>query len=207
MATHMGGRRWVAIRAEVLERDGYRCQIRGPGCTGGATMVDHITPRRVGGGDSLDNLRGACSSCNIGRENRRRARARPRWVTSSSLAIALVLFTLGGALASARPAEAARANRAACPAIVAELRRQGASSAVAARFGRIAWRESGCVMQCVTDADDHSCSRFGINMRGNMPRYWSRLCGASSVNATKALRVDVRCALAAYRALGWRPWR
>jgi 5-methylcytosine-specific restriction endonuclease McrA len=83
----LGGRRWAALRLEILERDGWVCQIRHPGCKGEATMVDHIVPRRVGGGDEPANLRAACSPCNIGRENRRRARPAPSWCTSSSLGI------------------------------------------------------------------------------------------------------------------------
>lgn len=58
--------RWRKVRTLVLVRDGYRCQIRMPGCTGYATEVDHITPRSVNPGlwYSEDNCRAACRSCN-----------------------------------------------------------------------------------------------------------------------------------------------
>lgn len=56
----------VALRAAVLSRDGYRCQIRLDGCTTIATQADHIRPREVAG-DGLDNLRAACAWCNNSR--------------------------------------------------------------------------------------------------------------------------------------------
>ena len=61
-------RRWRNARAAVLERDGWLCQIRAPGCTIRAEHVDHIVPRRLGGaGYDARNLRAACAKCNLGR--------------------------------------------------------------------------------------------------------------------------------------------
>ena len=59
---------WRRIRAQVLERDGGLCQIRGPRCTGTATAVDHIVPVQSGG-PWFDpaNLRACCVTCNNGR--------------------------------------------------------------------------------------------------------------------------------------------
>ena len=59
---------WRRIRAQVLERDGGLCQIRGPRCTGTADAVDHIIPV-ASGGPWFDpaNLRAACTTCNNGR--------------------------------------------------------------------------------------------------------------------------------------------
>ena len=56
---------WDRVRIGILVRDGYRCQIAGPGCTGRATSVDHIVPLALGGA-RLDprNLRAACGHCN-----------------------------------------------------------------------------------------------------------------------------------------------
>jgi 5-methylcytosine-specific restriction endonuclease McrA len=48
----------------ILRRDGYACQIGGPGCTGTATEVDHIHPKNWGGRATPDNLRAACRHCN-----------------------------------------------------------------------------------------------------------------------------------------------
>jgi ATP adenylyltransferase len=55
------------IRDQVLYRDEYTCQIRGPRCRLVATTVDHIIPKAEGGSDDLRNLRAACSTCNSGR--------------------------------------------------------------------------------------------------------------------------------------------
>lgn len=63
--------RWVPVRAAVLERDRFLCQIRGPGCTGVADEVDHIVPRSEGGAlYDPDNLRASCGTCNRVRNNR-----------------------------------------------------------------------------------------------------------------------------------------
>lgn len=69
------------LRALVLERDGFRCQIRGPACLGVADQVDHIVPRALGGPlwDPA-NLRAACHRCNASRRLIRfRARASRDW--------------------------------------------------------------------------------------------------------------------------------
>lgn len=74
-----------ATRAAVLERDGYRCQIRGPKCKGRASTVDHVVPIVEGGSDDAGNLRAACGPCNSAggaaiTNSRRRARgASRRW--------------------------------------------------------------------------------------------------------------------------------
>jgi 5-methylcytosine-specific restriction protein A len=65
MTTSHGGRRWAALRLKILERDGWRCQVRGPGCTLVADQVDHITPLANGGAKyDPTNLRAACTHCN-----------------------------------------------------------------------------------------------------------------------------------------------
>lgn len=69
------------VRALVLERDGHRCQIRGPECLGVADTVDHIVPRALGG-PLYDpaNLRAACHVCNASRRLVRfRARSSRDW--------------------------------------------------------------------------------------------------------------------------------
>src|SRR5574343_329713 len=56
---------WRKVREQVLKRDNYLCQIRGPKCTLDATVVDHIVPTDDGGPMlDPDNLRAACSWCN-----------------------------------------------------------------------------------------------------------------------------------------------
>ena len=59
---------WERTRRLVLERDRHLCQLEHPGCTGKATHVDHVIPRRFGGSDTdLGNLRASCASCNMRR--------------------------------------------------------------------------------------------------------------------------------------------
>ena len=57
------GRRWTALRAIILERDGHRC------CLCGETSdlhADHIFPFGLGGGEfDADNLWTLCSECNL----------------------------------------------------------------------------------------------------------------------------------------------
>lgn len=99
-------------------------------------------------------------------------------------------------------------SKANCKKIVQEIRRQNGSVSAQRYLGNfIAWRESGCSLQCVSDSDDHSCSRFGINFRGNMAKFWGKLCGAWNRSATKNLATDVKCALRAFNKYGTRPWR
>lgn len=74
---------WRRIRLEILERDGYRCQIRGPNCTKVADQVDHIIPAEQGGAPyEHSNLRAACRRCNVGRANR--DREQNGWRTSAT---------------------------------------------------------------------------------------------------------------------------
>lgn len=65
-----GSRAWRRLRLLVLDRDGWRCQlptVTGSLCGAPASHVDHIVPRKDGGGDGLDNLRAACPPCNLRR--------------------------------------------------------------------------------------------------------------------------------------------
>jgi 5-methylcytosine-specific restriction endonuclease McrA len=56
------------LRLEVLNQDGWRCQVRGERCQGTASVVDHIIPVRAGGAWwDKSNLRAACRSCNTAR--------------------------------------------------------------------------------------------------------------------------------------------
>ena len=73
-AKHVGGR----LRAEVLERNGYTCQMCGAGAgdddkeVPGRKVrlhVGHIKDRSHGGRDELANLRALCSTCNQGAKN------------------------------------------------------------------------------------------------------------------------------------------
>jgi 5-methylcytosine-specific restriction endonuclease McrA len=72
---------WDGISdAEILERDGWRCQI--PGCKRRpirkdlkypqprSKSIDHIVPLSQGGGDTAANKRAAHLGCNVARNNR-----------------------------------------------------------------------------------------------------------------------------------------
>lgn len=55
---------WRRVRAQVLARDGYRCQVRLAGCTGEAEQVHHTLGRLVTGDDPA-YLQAACRHCNV----------------------------------------------------------------------------------------------------------------------------------------------
>lgn len=66
------------LRNEILERNGFTCQLcgAGPGDTDPFNPhrkvrlhVDHIVPISQGGTDDKENLRVLCSACNQGRAN------------------------------------------------------------------------------------------------------------------------------------------
>jgi 5-methylcytosine-specific restriction protein A len=69
---------WPERRLRVLERDGYACQLRYPGCLGRASQVDHIVQPEAGGTDSLENLRAVCRRCHATRTGRQGALAAQR---------------------------------------------------------------------------------------------------------------------------------
>ena len=73
------------LRAQVLERNGYTCQMCG--VAAGEPMdngrkarlhVGHIVDRNHDGSDTLSNLRALCSACNRGAKNI--TQEPPRWV-------------------------------------------------------------------------------------------------------------------------------
>lgn len=54
---------WRRVRALVLGRDGYRCQLRLDVCTSVATTVHHTIGKKVSGDDPA-HLVAACAPCN-----------------------------------------------------------------------------------------------------------------------------------------------
>jgi hypothetical protein len=52
-----------SLKAEILKRDHYRCQLHLPGCEGHATELDRVETGEYGDGGSSENLRGSCKSC------------------------------------------------------------------------------------------------------------------------------------------------
>jgi hypothetical protein len=52
-----------SLKAEVLKRDHYRCQLQLPGCEGHASELDRVETGEYGDDGSSESLRGACKSC------------------------------------------------------------------------------------------------------------------------------------------------
>lgn len=81
------GRRLSArIRAQILERNGYTCQMCGAGAGEPDSQnpsrkvklhIGHIIDKSHGGGDDPSNLRALCSACNQGAKNL--VQEPPRW--------------------------------------------------------------------------------------------------------------------------------
>ena len=59
---------WKKIRERILRRDSYCCQQCGQ--DNGKLHIDHIIPRRLGGGDSDSNLQTLCQKCNLSKGGR-----------------------------------------------------------------------------------------------------------------------------------------
>lgn len=55
------------LRYEVLRRDNYTCRYCGAFAPLAVLVVDHVTPRKHGGPDVLENLITACQDCNSGK--------------------------------------------------------------------------------------------------------------------------------------------
>jgi hypothetical protein len=79
---------WQRIRRTILERDGYLCQINGPGCTTTANQVDHIRTIHNGGAwFDPTNLRASCATCNNKRPDNRRTE---QWRTAKTRIVLVI---------------------------------------------------------------------------------------------------------------------
>lgn len=59
------------LRADILRRDRYRCNMCGTTAQHGAVLhVDHIVAVSRGGKTTADNLQTLCQACNLGKSNR-----------------------------------------------------------------------------------------------------------------------------------------
>jgi 5-methylcytosine-specific restriction protein A len=67
--------RWTTIRAGVLTRDQWQCQLRYDGCQILATEVDHIQP---GDDHTPANLQSVCARCHATKSAREGAEGRAR---------------------------------------------------------------------------------------------------------------------------------
>ena len=85
----------------------------------------------------------------------------------------------------------------------------GASAQTAQWFAyHIAPRESGCVPVYVKNRTDWSYSVVGLNAgnRGQYVKGWYTYC-KRDVRTWEGYEADARCAMAAYKDRGTRPWR
>jgi hypothetical protein len=78
------------VRAEVLDRDGFTCQMCGKGAgelddeTGRRVRLHlgHVVDKSLGGTDEASNLRTLCSTCNQGAKNITPEKPSKRWLLS-----------------------------------------------------------------------------------------------------------------------------
>lgn len=68
----------AATRRAILDRDAWTCQLRYEGCTGRATIADHIVPHAEGGSDDPTNGQAVCPSCHDIKTRAEQARGRAR---------------------------------------------------------------------------------------------------------------------------------
>ena len=72
--------RWVRVRRQVLERDGWRCRACG---RAGKLECDHVTPLSEGGNPyALPNLQALCRTCHVYKSRSERRTITPaegRW--------------------------------------------------------------------------------------------------------------------------------
>jgi 5-methylcytosine-specific restriction protein A len=72
------GRRWLAMRAQVLQDEPRCVRCLAIGRLTAATQVDHILPLHQGGGDERSNLQPLCHDCHADKSAAERgARRKP----------------------------------------------------------------------------------------------------------------------------------
>ncbi len=59
----MRGRRWLALRSQVLSAEPRCLSCLQQGCLSAADEVDHIVPLQQGGTDEVSNLQPLCHDC------------------------------------------------------------------------------------------------------------------------------------------------
>jgi len=59
-----------SIRYQVLKRASFRCELCGISAEEKALEVDHITPKNLGGEDSINNYQALCYSCNASKKDK-----------------------------------------------------------------------------------------------------------------------------------------
>jgi 5-methylcytosine-specific restriction endonuclease McrA len=72
---HAPRRRVVLSKRNILRRDNHECQYCGGGGDGDRLTIDHVIPRKDGGGATWENLVCACVHCNNRKGEHRPERA------------------------------------------------------------------------------------------------------------------------------------
>ena len=61
---------WIKIRKQILDRDGWLCQMCGKQLVGSDATVDHIFPLHLGGTSIPSNLQSLCRSDNSAKRDK-----------------------------------------------------------------------------------------------------------------------------------------
>lgn len=67
-----------AVRKQIMDRDKWRCQIKGPTCLGKATQADHRINHAEGGSDDAANGQAVCGPCHDIKTQQERTRGRAK---------------------------------------------------------------------------------------------------------------------------------
>ncbi len=71
---------WRKLRLQILKRDNHQCQIKAPGCTGAANIVDKILAISEGGNPrDPRNPRAVCHNCHNVETQKQAKRGRNSW--------------------------------------------------------------------------------------------------------------------------------
>jgi 5-methylcytosine-specific restriction protein A len=64
----------TAVRKQIMDRDNWQCQIKGPTCLGKATEADHRINHAEGGTDDASNGQAVCTACHDAKTKQERQR-------------------------------------------------------------------------------------------------------------------------------------
>jgi 5-methylcytosine-specific restriction protein A len=68
----------TAVRQQIMDRDGWLCQINGPTGSVQATQADHRVPHAEGGSDDITNGQAVCSNCHDAKTQQERQRGQAK---------------------------------------------------------------------------------------------------------------------------------
>lgn len=68
----------TAVRKQIMDRDNWQCQIKGPNCLGVATEADHRINHASGGSDDASNGQAVCKPCHDAKTRQERFRGQEK---------------------------------------------------------------------------------------------------------------------------------